>query len=107
MLVSLGKITVVSAGTPVALSAGVTVNVNTLFIQAINTNTGLTYVGLASMVRGTFSNVLRVIGKPSTTGNIPDWTVGSFVSVSAIDLKALFIDSDVSGEGVLVSYLAA
>jgi hypothetical protein len=107
MLVSFGKKTVTTAGTIVQVTTTPT-NLNGLVIQALAANTGQIYVGLSNLVKSTLVGCLYVIGKPPTAfGELPRYIVQSGVSVAPVDLSVIWLDSDVSGEGVLISYLVA
>jgi hypothetical protein len=104
-LVPLGKIAVVAAGTPKQI-VSVTTNANGIFIQALSTNAGKIYIGTSALVKATFVGVLRVLEIPGATpAALDSWNPQSGVSVAPIDLSTIFLDADVSGEGVLVSYL--
>lgn len=106
-LISLGKITVVTAGTPVKFTSSVT-NANSIFIQyPFGSNTGpQIYIGAAGLVKATLVGVWRVLVKqaaatsPFDTWNIVSRAPGPF------DLSTWFLDADASGDFALVSYLA-
>jgi hypothetical protein len=106
MLVSLGKITVTTAGTPVRVAATVT-NANTVFFSTLSTQVGQQiYIGLSGLVKATFVNVLKILQKPlATPATLDSWVVQSNVSMAAVDLSTIFVDADTSGDSVLVSYL--
>lgn len=104
-LVSFGKKTVTVAGTPVQVTTTVT-NLNTLYVQALSSNSGKIYLGLAGIVKASLANVLRVLVPPPTTPlTLDSFSPGSGVSVGPMDLSTIWLDSDNSGEGVLISYL--
>lgn len=82
-----GKVTVTTHGTRVKITAGTT-PVKSVTIKALSTNTGLIYVGNATVA--------------STNGF--QLSAGESVSFDISDLTNINIDSAVDGEGV--SYLA-
>jgi hypothetical protein len=85
-----GRKTVTTAGTRVQLPEG---HVGQVELQALKTNTGNIAVGGAAVVAaaGSESGILLTAGQTET--------------VDVTDLKDVWIDSTVSGEGV--SYLAS
>jgi hypothetical protein len=106
MLVSLGKIVVASAGTPVQVSA-TSLNVNTAFFQVVSGQSGAQmYIGLLGLTKASLVKVLRVLQKPLATPGINDsWTVQGTVTMAPIDLSAIYIDADTTNDALLVSYL--
>jgi len=99
----LGKIVAVTAGTPVRATATPTF-CNSLLIAVPAANTGKTYIGVAAMVKTTFVGVVKQFLIPATTG------IGDLLRIEAPDgdqLNAadLWVDADVSGEGLLVTAL--
>lgn len=110
-LVSIGKVTVTTAGTPVKLSAGTpSVNANAVYIQYPFTgNTGpQMYIGVAGLVKATLVGVLRIlVRQAAATTPFDKWDPQSSVNMGPFDLSALFVDADASGDFILVSYLAA
>ena len=106
MFVSLGKTTVVSAGTPVRVINSTT-NCNVVFFQALSTNTGKVYVGISGMVKATFVNVLRVLVPPPATPLTLDSWSPQGITPGPIDLSTIFIDADNNTEGMLISYLVS
>lgn len=75
-----------------------------VLLQALPTNTGKVYIGNASMVKATYVGVSGVLVIPSSS-NIPSWGASHPLSPAGVDLTALYLDVDVSGEGVLLSVL--
>ena len=108
-LVSLGKITVVSAGTPVQVSP-TSINCNTVFFQALAHQKGpQIYVGFKDMDKKTLADVLQILEKTATPLQrlLDRWTITSSISLGPFDLSLFYIDADTSGDGLLVSYFAA
>jgi hypothetical protein len=110
-----GKITVPAAGTPVPIpttaiagpqgAAGFK-SVHAFIIQALSTNTGKIYVGLAGLNKSTLVGVLCVLPIP-TANLIPTFSVSLTAAANALALDDLLIDADVNGEGVTVSGVVA
>ena len=106
-LVSLGKITVASAGTPVQFSSTV-LNCNAVYISTITGQSGQQmYIGVKSFVKATLVGVLKILQKPiaSTPVYLDNWVVQSNVAAGPIDLSTLYVDADTTNDAVLVSYL--
>ena len=105
-LLSLGKVTVAAAGTPVRFSS-VVINCNAVYISTIAGQVGQQmYVGLSGLVKATLVNVLRVLQKPvATPATLDSFMFQSNVSAGPIDLSTLFVDADTSADAILVSYL--
>lgn len=103
--VSLGKVTVATAGTPVQVSA-TRLMVRAVRFQTTNGNTGLMYIGDATLVKATLVGVHRVLGIASATADAPVVEFGSqeIENGNAIDLSKFWVDAGVNGESVLVSY---
>ena len=107
MFVSLGKVTVTTAGIPVQLAAKTT-NCNVAYFQALSTNTGKIYIGVtAGLVKATLANVLRVLLPPPATPLTLDSFSPQGITPGPIDLSTIFVDADNSLEGILVSYLVS
>ena len=105
-LISLGKVTVVTAGTPVRFSSS-TINCNVVYVSTITGQAGQQmYVGVSGIVKATLANVLRVLQKPvATPVTLDSFTFQSNVSAGPIDLSTLFVDADTNGDAILVSYM--
>ena len=99
---SFGKVTVTLGGTPVRVTSTVT-NCTQLYIQALAANTGKIYVGLSNLVKATLVGALAVLPIPSAA-LIPTYIPWSLAQ-GGIDLSTIWLDADVNGEGVLISYL--
>ena len=107
LLVQFPVIFVQTPGTPVpVLPVAKTVNCSAVYFEALPTNAGKVYIGLASMVKGTLVGVVRVLVPPPVSPTYLDsWTAQGKTSMAAIDLNTLFVDADISGDGVAISYL--
>lgn len=107
-----GKRVVTTAGTPVVLfttteapvaAQGIwPTRVSRIRIEALNSNTGLIYIGCKGMVVATLVNVLATIAPP---GGNPIVNALEFDQLAFGDniyrLQDYWIDSTVNGEGVL------
>jgi hypothetical protein len=115
-LFATGKIAVASAGTPVNVPvpsfgwAGpaqpVLSTVHAFIIQALSTNAGKIYVGVAGLNKTTLAGVLVVLPVP-TVNLIPTFSVSVTEGANALSLSDLWIDADNSGEGVTISGVIA
>jgi hypothetical protein len=104
-LFSIGKKTVTTAGTPVQVIATST-NCTAAYFQALSTNTGKIYIGAgAGLIKASFANVLRVIVPPPASPLTLDSWNPQGITMGPIDLSTIWVDSDNSGEGILVSFL--
>ena len=103
---TLGKIVVVAAGTPVRCSA-TSLNVNTAIFSTISGQSGQQmYIGVSTLVKATLVGVLKILQKPlATPTTLDSWTAQHSTSQAAIDLSAIWLDADTSGDGLLVSYV--
>ena len=101
---ALGRMNVATPGTPVPLSADPTARAAKILFQVIPGLTGKGYIGKSGMVRATLANVIRVLW-PNPTGGISDaFYIESQDDADVLNLSAYYIDMDVAGEGLLVSY---
>ena len=105
-------ITVSSAGTPVQVTA-TRIPAQAVLIQALPNNSGRIVVGFDNTVRANASGVnpsgpvLAIIGAPaSNTATPPSANGGNPTAPAALNLQQFWIDATVSGDGVIVSYLA-
>ena len=109
-LFPLGKFTV-TPGTPIRLTSGQT-NPNEKFgthgvmVQALFNNTGKIYVGNSTLNKGAMTGVHATLAIP-TANTIPSFTAALTAAPNSVNLADLWIDGDVQGEGVTVSYLQA
>jgi hypothetical protein len=101
---ALGRVNVATPGTPVPLSADPTVRAAKILFQVIPGLTGKGYIGKSGMVRATLANVIRVLW-PNPSGGISDaFFIESQDDADVLNVSSYFIDMDVAGEGLLVSY---
>jgi hypothetical protein len=101
---AMGRVNVATPGTPVPLSTDLTARASKIFVQVLPGLTGKAYIGKSGMVRATLANVIRVLW-PNPTGGISDsFFLESQEDADVLNLAAYYIDMDVAGEGVLVSY---
>ncbi len=106
-LTAMGQVTIATPGTPVPLSTNPTKHVSKIFIQVIPGLTSKAYVGQRGMNKGTLAGVARVLW-PNPTGGICDqFLLASDNGMNSLPLSEYFVDMDVAGEGVLVSYWTA
>ena len=101
---TLGRVNVSAPGTPVALSTDPNKRVSKIFAQVIPGLTGKGYVGKSNMVRATLVGVARILW-PNTAGGFSDsFALQSTNGSNTLVLSEYFVDMDVAGEGLLVTY---
>jgi hypothetical protein len=101
---SLGRVNQPTPGTPIRLSVDPTLRVAKILIQMIPGLTGKAYLGTAAMKKATLVAVARVLW-PNTAGGISDqFFLEVQNGLDELNLEEYYIDLDVAGEGVLVSY---
>jgi hypothetical protein len=78
-----------------------------IYIQVIPGFSGKAYLGQKGMNRSTLQGVMRVLW-PNANGGISDeFTIESPTGGNLLYLSQYYLDMDVAGEGVLVSYWTA
>jgi hypothetical protein len=100
----LGRINVATPGTLVPLSADLTVRVSKIFFQVIPGLTGKGYIGKNGMVRATLVKVMRVLAPNPSGGFSESFFLESGGDSDVLNLAEYYIDMDVAGEGLLVTY---
>jgi hypothetical protein len=101
---ALGRVNVATPGTLVPLSTDPTARASKIFFQVIHGLTGNAYIGKKSMVRATLVNVICVLW-PNASGGISDsFYVESQQDSDVLNLAEYYLDMDVAGEGLLISY---
>ena len=105
-------VTVSSAGIPVQVTTS-RIPAQAVLIQALPLNTGRIVVGFDNTIRANAAGanptgpILAIIGAPSAnTATPPSANGGNPTAPAALNLQQFWIDASVSGEGVIVSYLA-
>lgn len=107
-----GKRTVTTAGTPQVLftagevpraAAGIwTTRVIKLRIEALNSNTGLIYIGVSTMNKTTLVGVMVTLSAPGGNPIVNAYEFDRLAPGGNLyELQNFWIDADVSGEGVL------
>jgi hypothetical protein len=114
-LVGCGKTTVPNSGTPVQVSVPAAIagpgspglsSAHALLIQALSTNLGKVYIGVAGLSKATLANCLVVLPIP-TVNLLPTFSISLTTAANALSLSDLWIDADNAGEGVLISAVLA
>lgn len=113
-LIARGAFTVTTPGTPVPITApstgsgtgGNPFNIHGVLFQALPTNTGKVYVGLAGMNKATYVGVLAILPIP-TENFLPAFSTSLTIAPNALILTQFAIDADNASDGVLVSALQA
>ena len=103
----LGRVNVDTPGNPVPLSTDPNKRVAKILIQVIPGLSGKGYVGVKGMDRTTLQGVIRVLW-PNATGGLSDqFFIESTDGTNSLNLSEYYIDMDVPGEGMLVTYWTA
>lgn len=101
---SRGRVNQPVPGTAIPLSVDPTQRVAKILIQMIPGLTGKAYIGVKGMNKTTLSGVARVLW-PNTSGGISDqFFLEVQNGLDELNLEEYYLDLDVLGEGVLVSY---
>jgi len=101
---TLGRVNVATPGTLVPLSTDPNQRVAKIFVQAMPGLTGKGYVGRSNLTRATSAGVIRILA-PNAAGGISDsLMLEASDDADSLNLAEYFIDMDVAGEGLLVSY---
>ncbi len=105
-LTSLGRINQPAPGTPVALSTDTTKRIAKLFFQVPPGLTGKTYIGQSGMNKTTLAGVLRVLSPAQVSTFYDSFFLETSDGSDQVYLSQYYVDSDITGEGLLVSYWA-
>ena len=101
---SLGRLNVTTPGTPVPLSSDSTARAAKIYFQVVPGLTGKGYIGKKTMVRASLVNVVRVLA-PNPSGGLSDsFFLESKQDSDVLNLSEYYVDMDVAGEGLLISY---
>ena len=101
---ALGRVNVATPGTLVQLSADPKARASKIFFQVIPGLTGKGYIGKSGLVRATLTNVIRVLWPNSAGGFSDSFLLESYQDSDVLNLSEYYIDMDVAGEGLLVTY---
>src|SRR5579871_6649326 len=100
----LGRVNVTTPGTIVPLSTDPTARVSKIYFQVIPGLTGKGYIGKKGLVRATLANCIRVLWPNSSGGMSDSFFLESREDTDVLILSEYYIDMDVAGEGLLVTY---
>lgn len=104
-MVALGKQTVVTAGVPIQVNAGTSMECNSIYFEQIASNGGSMYImDRSTGVKATFVGVCKVLLAPTST-SLPSFTVGVPASQNSLNVSDYWVDADTSGNGILVTAL--
>ncbi len=101
---TLGRVNVTTPGTLVPLSTDPTQRASKIFAQAVPGLTGKGYLGRSNMVRASLVGVIRILWPNSGGGFSENMLIESSDGTDSLNLSEYFVDMDVAGEGLLVSY---
>lgn len=111
MQLSLGKVTIASAGTPERVTKNQTAPTAQLLshsylVEALGTNNGKIYIGSSTMDRSTLAGVYAIL-PPPTTNVFPSFSATVAFLPLNFDMSQIYMDADTSDEGALVSCVQA
>ena len=101
---ALGRVNVATPGTLAPLATDPAIFVSKIFVQVVPGLTGKGYLGTAGLVRGTLANVIRVLWPNTAGGFSENFLLESSDGTDSLNLSQYYVDMDVAGEGLLVSY---
>lgn len=104
-LASLGLTTVTTAGTPVSVVVPASIrppSCHAFIITARPANTGKIFIGLSGLNKTTFAGVLAILPIP-TVNDLPTFSASLSGPANALSLDDLYLDADVSGDGVIIA----
>ena len=109
MIAALGPIVVPSGGTPVAIATALDnpdkqQSIHGIMLQTLPDNTGKIYIGRADMHRTTLVGVYAILPIP-TVNFLPTFSAALTIAPNGLSTREFYLDVDVDGEGVLVTYL--
>jgi hypothetical protein len=100
----LGLVSVATPGTPVPLTTDKKKLVSKLFVQVIPGLSGKGYLGQKEMNRANHTGVIRILWPNAAGGFSDSFLLESTDGSNSIPLSQYYIDMDVAGEGLLVTY---
>ncbi|MBZ5591144.1 MAG: hypothetical protein LAP39_02840 [Acidobacteriia bacterium] len=100
----LGKVTVVTAGTPVPLSTDPTVRACAILVATIPGLAGNLYLGGAGLDQNSLASAMIKFNAPSVFGPPDSFMVEARGGHNSLQVSDYFLDASVSGEGALVTY---
>ena len=110
MIQSLGKVVVTTAGTPVQMTQNSTnqtkVRCHSFMVEALSANSGKIYIGAKGMSKTTLAGVYAILPVP-TANILPSFSATLTLVPDAFIPSTIYIDADVSGEGVLASIVVS
>lgn len=99
-----GRVNVAAPGTPVQLSTDLTQRASKIFFQVIPGLTSKAYIGKSGLNRSSLNGVMRILW-PNPSGGISDsFFIEAQDGADSLNLAEYYIDMDVAGEGLLISY---
>jgi hypothetical protein len=103
-VISLGKITVTTAGTPVRATATSTLAYK-IIVEPLVGNTGKSYVGTSALTVSTGAGLIKTFLPVATNGFNDIWEICAEDGGNALDVSAFWFDVQTSGQGVTLSYV--
>jgi hypothetical protein len=100
----LGRVNVATPGTLVPLSTNPSARASKIYFQVIPGLTGKGYIGKSGLLRATLAQTIRVLW-PNPSGGVSDsFLMESKSDSDVLNLSEYYIDMDVAGEGLLITY---
>jgi hypothetical protein len=100
----LGRVNVATPGTLVPLTTNTSLRASKIYFQVIPGLTGKGYIGKNGLVRATLANTIRVLWPNSAGGFSDSFFLESGEDSDVLNLSEYYIDMDVAGEGLLITY---
>jgi hypothetical protein len=100
----LGRVNVATPGTLIPFSTNTSLRASKIYFQVIPGLTGKGYIGKNGLVRATLANVIRVLWPNSAGGFSDSFFLESQDDSDVLNLSEYYIDMDVAGEGLLITY---
>jgi len=101
---TMGRVNVTTPGTAVPLSTNTDQKVAKIFAQVVPGLTGKGFIGKSNLNRSTSAGVVRILWPNSGGGFSDSFEVSSNNGTNSLMLSEYFVDMDVAGEGLLVTY---
>lgn len=104
-IVSIGKVTVTAAGTPVQLIQSPPPNgACRIIIEPLVGNSGKAYIGLVNMSVSTGAAIIKTFLPPATSGINDSWEIDTDGEGNSLDVSTFYGDVQTSSQGFNVSY---
>jgi hypothetical protein len=103
-VISLGKITVSSAGTPVQASS-TSILAHKVIIEPLSTNSGKSYVGTSAITVSSGAGLIKTFLAVAASGINDQLVISAGDQGNSIDVSQFWFDVATNGQGFIVSYV--